>query len=153
MNYLQDLGDAVVGEVLSRARERRSARELADDATWSSYHQVRALFEATRSVLGPDAMHCVGEASLTSAAVPELGDLLLGLGSPAALLGTLSLAAASMTTVVHSEATEVEPNHWQIVSRFGEGYEPFPEYCQFSAGLFSIIPRLYGLPTGHVVEE
>ena len=84
---------------------------------------------------------------------PSFTHMLQTQGSPAALLANCRQASASMHNVADVRSEEVGPNEWLIHQRFHDGFEPFEEYCSFSAGLFALTPRLFGFPAGQVVEE
>ena len=56
-------------------------------------------------------------------------------------------------TIVELESEEVGPAEWIIRTRLKEGFEPFREFCAFSAGLQSMIPRLFGYSGVDVTEE
>src|SRR4029077_11809071 len=45
------------------------------------------------------------------------------------------------------------PSEWLCRQRFEEGFAPFPEYCDFTCGLLSIVPHVFGFGFGEVVEE
>src|ERR1700722_10997269 len=73
-----------LGEVLRLAEETRSADELADDRTWSSYAQFRRLFEAAGVVLaGQRRLADVGLGAwdLGPTSNPEWLEMLRTLGS------------------------------------------------------------------------
>jgi diguanylate cyclase (GGDEF)-like protein len=156
MEFLRD--DAPPGTleaVLVAAGESRSAEELSDDGTWSSYSQWRALLEAAGAALGgPEALQRVaGDASL-GAGSPEFTEMLQALGSPSVLFREVAQSTgAGMTTVSVVESEEVGPTEWVMRQTFAAGLEPFPEYCSWSAGLWELTPRLFGYTVVDVVEE
>jgi diguanylate cyclase (GGDEF)-like protein len=143
--------------ILDRAGETRREAELCDDAVWSSYAQVRSLFEATSAVLGgPNRLIAVAaEAPLDAASGAEMAQTLQDLGSPGALLRIVvdADAAFGVSTIRVSEGEEIGPDEWVIRQRFKDGFEPFREFCSFTAGMLALLPRLFGLPAGVVTEE
>ena len=148
-------GEAIVKEVLEEAGEARSADELADDRTWSSYEQFRRLLEATAKVLGgPERLADVTrEALSTTMATPEFTEVLQALGSPSALFESIVQAAASLTTVIGVEAEMATPTEWVLRQRFADGWTPFREFCHYSIGLYGVVPQLFGFSSAEVVEE
>lgn len=147
---------ATLQAVLADAGEARPLPELLDDGSWSSYGQVRRLLEAVAGRLG---MAAVAQAAPTSGRDQDPADAvapLLQLGSPTALLdeGVASGTALGMATVVEVVAgRSLGPDGYRIAMRMADGFEPFPELCVFIRGLLSVVPTLFGLPTGQVVEE
>jgi diguanylate cyclase (GGDEF)-like protein len=85
----------------------------------------------------------------------EMGHTLQDLGSPGALLQIVvdSDTAFGVSTIRETEGEEIHAGEWMIRERFEDGFEPFREFCAFTAGLLAILPRLFGLPLGEVVEE
>jgi diguanylate cyclase (GGDEF)-like protein len=158
VRYLQErFGPDILAQVLRMAGERRDETKLCDDSVWSSYTQVRSLFEATSAVLG-------GAQWLTTAAIEtpinsesgaEVAHTLQDLGSPDALLRIVvdSDAALGVSTIRITEGDEIAPCEWTIRERFRPGFEAFKEYCAFTAGMLAMLPKLFGLPVGDVTEE
>ena len=64
----------------------------------------------------------------------------------------ISLSAAALSTVIVADSNEVGTNEWILGSRFKPGFAPFPEFCWFTEGLFSITPKIFGFPSAEVVE-
>jgi diguanylate cyclase (GGDEF)-like protein len=154
-NHLRRVGgDELVARVLARAGETRSLDELATDGRWSTYAQVRALYEAAAAELGgPESVRAVGSTQWEDAvSTPALADAIQALGSPDALLACIEAAASSVTSLVTTRGRKLGERHWEITSWFEDGYEAFPEYCQLSAGLFSDLPPIYGDPPADVTE-
>jgi len=155
VNYLADrTNPETLDEILRRAGETRGADELRDEATWSSYWQLRRLLEATSEVLG-GRQHLFAAAadSWNHMTTPSSTEMLQALGSPAALYASLGETPEILTTVLDLEAEESGPNECIIRTRFKDGYEVFEEFCSYQAGLHSIVPRLFGYPPAEVVEE
>src|SRR4029078_1732117 len=92
VEYLRDkMPPGTLDTVLEAAGETRSLDVLLDDAGWSSYDELRALFEATAVVMGgPRSLAPIGrDASLLSDSSPELFESVRSLGShPAPLTRT-----------------------------------------------------------------
>jgi diguanylate cyclase (GGDEF)-like protein len=155
LNHLRRLGgDELVARVLELAGETRSRDELVSEGRWCSYGEVRSLYEAASTVLGgPTALRAVGRTQWDEAiTTPALADALQSLGSADALFECIDAAASSVTALVSTVGRPLGPRHWELTNRFADGYEPFREYCQLSAGLFSDVPKIYGEPAAEVAE-
>ena len=145
----------VLRTVLERAGETRPEEVLLDDAGWASYGQIRRLFEATSMVLGgPQALR---DAALTTPVdlSAETAQALQDVGSPDSLLAAAanSGSALGLSTIRERSGEQVAPGEWLIREWFVDGFEPFPEFCAFTAGVQALVPKLFGLPAGDVVEE
>lgn len=154
IKYLRRRAPAgAVERVLLRADEHRTADELADIGTWSTYSEFRSLLTACASELGDEALVAIGLDSFADISVPEATAMLQALGSPASLYADIGPAAASLTPVVDIEGVEQAPNEWVMSQRFKYGLEPFREYCAYVRGLLGVTPRLFGYPAAVVTEE
>ncbi|MDQ1532608.1 MAG: hypothetical protein QOF28_369, partial [Actinomycetota bacterium] len=154
IQYLRDRAPRwTVERVLRRAGETRSADQLADVVTWSSYAEFRNLLVACANELGDEALVAIGSDAFAAVSLPDATAMLQALGSPAALYADIGPAAASLTPVVEIHGEEQGPTEWLIRQRFKNGFEPFPEYCRYSAGLLGVTPRLFGYQPARVVEE
>src|SRR5262249_50014816 len=111
----------------------------------------RLLEEAARTLGGSAALRRVG-ASLT-VAVPDFATMLQSLGSPALLLQTIAELAAHFSPILQMSATELSAAEWICEQRLEPGYAPFREYCDFTCGLLGVVPHMFGLGMGDVVEE
>ena len=125
-----------VDRLLRTAGENRTAQQLMDPGTWSSYEQFRRLTEAAANCFGGVAMLEHAAASgLADTTMPDLTAMLQSLGSPAALLEMITSAgSASLAPVVDIEGEREFDNQWTVRLSFDNGHEPFREYCAWSAG-------------------
>ena len=157
-NFLEArFGRKTLTEILELAGEKRPLGQLREDSQWSSYRQVRRLFEATSAVLG-------GENWLTEAAVEtpidsesgaEMAQTLQDLGSPGGLLRAVveNGGTFGVSTIRLTEGQEIGPCEWIVRERFQGDFAPFKEFCAFTAGMLTVFPRLFGLEPGDVTEE
>src|SRR5580700_4886886 len=154
IGHLKKEAPSTLSAILQAAGESRSPDELEDVAAWSSYSQVRRLFEATAAALGgPAVLREIGEAGHEQwGLAPEIREATRSLGSPAAMLRSPDLASA-VFPIVETVADEIAPDEWCIKVRFLPGYEPFPELCAFRVGLYSLIPRAFGFHETEAAEE
>lgn len=157
VEYLRDkMPPGTLDSVLGVAGETRSMDVLLDDASWSSYEQVRSLLEAAGVVMGgPRSLAPIGrDANTLSDSTPEVLESIRALGSPAALYAaTAEGGNGGLIGVGTSEGWELGPHEWMLSQQFFAGFEAFPEYCSLLSGLLSMLPRLFGYPPAEVVEE
>lgn len=155
LRYIADeLPPGSVDELLRVADEHRSAAQLADPGTWSTYQQFRVLLETASSLFGGTPfLETAAGSGLDDPTMPELTAMLQSLGSPDALLTMLTEAgSASLAPIVGISGSSIGPDEWRVELYFEDGYEPFREHCAWSAGLFTSIPKLFGF-RADVVEE
>ena len=148
VRYLREQEEpGAVERVLSEAGDTRTQDELADNATWSSYDQFRRLLETTARLFGGhDTLTRAAGGGLTDGSQAEMTAMLQSLGSPSALLAMITESGgAGLAPVIALEGHEVDSAEWIVREWFAEGFEPFPEYCAWAAGLYSNIPTLFGL--------
>ena len=80
-----------IDQLLTDAEETRTADELFDLATWSSYDQVRRLLETTATNFdGTETLRLAAGSGLDDPSMPEMTNLLQSLGSPEALLAMIA---------------------------------------------------------------
>ncbi len=147
MRYLRDQADPdVTTRVLAEAAETRTFDELSDIATWSSYEQFRRLLVATAAICGTNALTDASSGGLTDPSMPEMTAMLQSLGSPEALFRMVSESGgAGLAPVLALEGQEIGPAEWVVREWFLDGFAPYREYCAWAAGLYSNIPRLFGM--------
>ena len=142
-----------VTNILIRAGERRSIAELSQSPSWSSYDQFRRLLQEAKIEL----CHQLGpRANLveipTVVVHTEISGTIQALGSPGGILANRS-GTNAMVPIRRYETMEIAPNEWTVREHFVDGFAPYPEYCEFSAGQYALLPLFFGLPRGDVVEE
>jgi diguanylate cyclase (GGDEF)-like protein len=149
------VGPGAQEEVVRLAGDDRPLEVLLDDAGWSSYEQFRALLEAASQVLGgSEQLLALGRmATLTGGSMPSATEMLQALGSPAVLFAEVDKGHTALVTFVDVRAHEVHEHEWLIEYRLRPGFEPFPEFCAFSSGLYPLTPRLFGYEDSTAVEE
>ena len=140
-----------IDQLLDRAGETRSLAELAEAGSWTSYDQFRRLLEE-RSRLQSDSLYAWTELLTDWLQSWELAAAAQSLGSPGELLASGSELNPLMP-ILRFAKTEIASNEWIIREWFDDGYEPFPEFCDFAAAQYALIPIVFHLPPGEVVEE
>jgi diguanylate cyclase (GGDEF)-like protein len=140
-----------IDELLAGAGETRSLEELGDAGSWSSYDQFRRLLEE-RSRLDATSLH--EQCGLLSDWLRtwELSRAAQTLDSPGTLLASGS-AVNPLVPIRRYEKTEVASNEWTIREWFEDGYAPYPQFCDFAAVQYALIPVVFNLPIGEVIEE
>lgn len=155
IGYVRDRrGDGGVEQLLEVAGEARPIDELLDEARWSSFEQKIRLFEAAIEVLGdPDTPRLVGTTVLDRQVGAGIRLMLRALGSPASVCRSVAKASAKFSTNYTCEAVSVSREAAVISNRLHEGYEPNAIDCEYTKGLLSQIPVLFGLQPAVIVHE
>jgi len=146
------LSVVAIRDILHRAGESRSLEELNTVSSWSSYDQFKRLLQEARITV--DSTPGAGDRKPTPIRLidTEIAETVQALGSPREVLAS-SANASAMVPIRRYETTEVGPNEWTIREHFIDGFEPYPEYCEFAAGQYRLIPLFFGLKPAKVVEE
>jgi diguanylate cyclase (GGDEF)-like protein len=150
--YLQErMSPATLRRVLEQAGERRSLQELSDISTWSSYRQFKRLLQEARtaSESAPDVLQSYHAMRTQN---PEIAQSMHALGSPGAVLATGD-GSNPLVPIRRYVMTEIGPTEWTIGEGFVDGFEAYPEFCDFIAWQYAIIPVFFGYPPATVVEE
>ncbi|MDQ1375468.1 MAG: hypothetical protein QOJ09_2806 [Actinomycetota bacterium] len=147
-------GPSGIQRVRELAGETRTVAELEDLSAWTSWDRAKALLEAASSVLG--GSHVLREVatdwvrSVDSSG--EVVSLRKALGSAEEILRLIEVIALKFCSVVRMEPVEVHES-WGVVT--ADSVPEFPryqEFCDFTAGLLSVGPILFGHPPA-LVEE
>ena len=147
-------GDKGLLRMLQLAGECRPIEVLRDPFTWSSYSETMALISAAAQVCADNdiSIH-LGEEMLRQYDGTDVASLLRSLGSPAEVLKNVTAAAAKFFTVSSLEALEVGDAH-AIVRAVGlPGHRRDAVLCDFTKGLLSQVPVLFGLIPAVITES
>src|SRR5256885_17217890 len=94
------VGEDGVRRLLELAGESRRASELEDDATWSSFWQGKALFEAAAALLDdPHAPRLVGESIARADMTREVAGPPRAVGAPGGLFRSIAPVPPKFSTV------------------------------------------------------
>ena len=147
-------GDDGVRELLRRAGESRPLAVLENERVWSSYQTKIALLRAAGEVTGElDIGRRVGVFVLESSVGPSVRLMLAMFGSPAALLRHIAQANAKFTAIADTRA-EISSKTSAVVSyRVHDGYRPSRYDCDYTYGLLTQVPRLFGQPAARIEHE
>ena len=148
------LGEEAVVEVHARSGDRRSLDELTDMAGWSTYGEFRRILETCAHVLGGShAFSEVADSWDSDRGVPEVVAMFQSLGSPQAFLAEIAGISAKFTTVHILDLVEVGDDYAVVCATNRSDFPRYRELCDFTAGLLSIGPKMFGHDTGKVVED
>ncbi len=146
-------GDAAVAALLETAGAKHDAPHLENIDNWISLDEACALLKAGALETGDSKFaRRVGESTLHQHAGTQAATLLRSLGSVEAILQVVAQSAAKVSTVSEMEAVEVRPGHAVIRAMARGGITRRPVHCEWTAGLLSGTPILFGLPLA-LVEE
>jgi diguanylate cyclase (GGDEF)-like protein len=151
-NLAAELSPEAIRGVLSRAGENRSLEELSASTSWSSYDEFRCLMEEAKRTLDSLSRTKTKWPTATVRLESELAGTIQAFGSPAAVLAA-NTGTNPLMPIRTYETTEIGPNEWTIREWFDDGFEPFPEFCEFVTRQYAMVPMFFGLPEGEVIEE
>jgi EAL domain-containing protein (putative c-di-GMP-specific phosphodiesterase class I)/GGDEF domain-containing protein len=148
---VETMSAGTIQDLFRRAGETRTLDELSDVGSWSSYLQFRNLLQERHQL---DKKDLIEQADVLTKPQHdwEMSQSARTLGSP----GELIAGGTDFNPLVPIrcyEKTEVASNEWVIREWFKDGFEPFPEFCDFVALQLRLIPVIFRLPPGDVTEE
>jgi diguanylate cyclase (GGDEF)-like protein len=147
------LGDEGVRQVVRRSGVRHSPGYLEEVSNWIPYDDAVVLFETAVEVTADEQIGWrVGQDAVRQHAGTAVATLLRSLGSPEAILGQLALAVTKFSTVTVMAPVEVAPGRAVVEARNRLGIPRHPQLCDYTRGMLSQPPVLFGLP-GAAVEE
>jgi diguanylate cyclase (GGDEF)-like protein len=146
-------GEQSVQDLLEMAGVDYPPLYLDDVANWIWYEEAIALFEAAETLLDDDKIgRRVGEETVRQHAGTLVATGLRSLGSPEAIYEQLTVAVSKFSTVTELDPIEVAPGRAVIRAQARSGFQRHHHLCDWTAGLLSQPPVLFGLPPGKVVE-
>src|SRR3954463_15800654 len=146
-------GDDAVNEILRRSGVEHSAAYLDDPSNWIWQHEAIELLIAAAEILDDERIGLrVGEQTVRQHAGTPVATMLRSLGSPEAVYEQLTVAVSkfSTTTDLHPE---VEPGRAVVSARSRNGFQRHPLLCDWTRGLLSQPPALFGAPPAQVEES
>ena len=146
-------GEEGVQEVLERSGVEYSATHLDDPSNWIWQHEAIELLEAAAEVLDdPEIGLHVGEQTVRQHAGTPVATMLRSLGSPEAVYEQLTVGVSKFSTVTEL-LPEVEPGRAVVRARARNGFPRHPIMCDWTRGLLSQPPALFGAPPAQVSES
>ena len=147
-------GDAAVARVLELAGERERAEAYDDPRRWWSYETKVNVFAAAAKVLGDESIGLqVGQSILTYSVNTPLRLGLLLLGGPAQLIRLIATTGAKFNAAADMSAVSASGGVATVRYRLRPGYTPSRYDCDYTRGLLTQVPALYGRPPATVVHE
>ncbi len=147
-------GEFGVGQMLAAAGDSRPAQVLEDPRSWSSHDEALKLIIAAGEITGdPEIGRHIGEEILRQYDGTDVANLLRSLGSPAELLRNVTAAAAKFSTVSSLEPLEVGDAHAVVRAITRPGFIRHLQLCEFTKGLLSQVPVLFGMVPATVTES
>jgi diguanylate cyclase (GGDEF)-like protein len=146
-------GDAAVAEVLELADAQRELAYLENVDNWVSLDEATALLAAGVRQTGEELFaRRVGEHTLRQHAGTQVATVLRSLGSTEAVLQTVAQTAARLSTVTKMETLEAGPGRAVVRALAREGFSRGRLHCDWTTGLLSGTPILFGLPLARIEE-
>ncbi|MHB8263230.1 MAG: hypothetical protein ACYDGY_05720, partial [Acidimicrobiales bacterium] len=155
IRYVRNVcGNVGLTRMLQLANEYRPIEVIEDPITWSSYRETIALMSAAAQVcVDNDISRHFGEEMLRQYDGTDVANLLRSLGSPAEVLKNVTAATAKFFTVSSLEALEVGNAHAIVRATGRSGYPRDIMLCDFTKGLLSQVPVLFGLVPAVITES
>jgi diguanylate cyclase (GGDEF)-like protein len=148
------LGDEGVRRVVRDAGVSHSPEQLEQVDNWIDYGDAVSLFEAAVEVTADEEIGCrVGQDAVRQHAGTAVATLLRSLGSPERIYEQIALTATKFSTVTEMTSTEVSPGRAVIRARNRLGIDRHPQLCDYTRGMLSQPPMLFGLPAATVEES
>lgn len=147
-------GEEAVERVLATAGCRYPASYLREPSNWVSYDEALALFAAAVEVTGERRIpRAAGEETVRQHSGTSVATVLRSMGSPEEILRQVTTAATKFSVVTELEALEVEPGRALVSARARPGFSRAQHLCEWTHGMLSQPPVLFGLPPAAVEEH
>ncbi len=146
-------GEASVASLLAQAGSTHDATYLEDIEHWISLDEACALLEAGAEVTGEhDFARQVGAEMLRQHAGTQVATMMRSLGSPEAIYQAVAQASSNVSTVSDLTSLETEPGRALVSAVARDGFTRRRAHCDWTTGLLSGPPMLFGLPPADVQE-
>ncbi|MEA2409848.1 MAG: hypothetical protein QOC77_409 [Thermoleophilaceae bacterium] len=140
-------------EVLARSGVEHTAAYLDDPSNWIWQQEAIDLLTAASEVLDdPEIGLHVGEQTVRQHAGTPVATMLRALGSPEAVYEQLAVAVSKFSTTTDL-VPEVEAGKATVRARSRSGFPRHPLLCDWTRGLLSQPPVLFGAPPARVEES
>jgi diguanylate cyclase (GGDEF)-like protein len=147
----REAGPVAVDRVLERSGLEHRRAELLDENSWFSFEDKIVLWQAAAHVLGdPRVSLHAGQAALDLSVAAGLKRALRALGSPELVYRNVVRANAKFNWAHRLESEQLGPQRMRLryFDLCGVGYHPLDN--DYTAGLLSVVPQLFGLPAARV---
>jgi diguanylate cyclase (GGDEF)-like protein len=146
-------GRDAVERALHTAGMRDREQDLLDENSWFSFDDKIRLWGAAADALGDPrvALHG-GRAALDLTIADGLKRALRALGSPELVYRNVVRANAKFNWAHRLDGEQIGPQRMRLryTDVCGAGYHPFD--CDYTAGILSVVPQLFGLPAARVTH-
>jgi len=147
------LGEQAVDELVRMSGLPYTPAHLDDVSNWIAYDEAVALFEAGAALTGDEQIaRRAGEETVRQHAGTAVATLMRSLGSPEAVLEQVSVGVTKFSTVTDLEAVEVVPGRAILHAKARPGFKRHSRLCDWTMGLLSQPPVLFGLPPATVTQ-
>jgi diguanylate cyclase (GGDEF)-like protein len=148
------LGHEAVDELLRMSGVDYTATYLDDPGNWIWYDEAIAMFEAAVALTGDEHIgRRVGEETVRQHAGTPVATLFRSLGSPEKVYEQLAIAVTKFSTVTELSSLEVSPGRAVVRAKARPGFKRHRHLCDWTLGMMSQPPVLFGLPPADVVES
>jgi diguanylate cyclase (GGDEF)-like protein/putative nucleotidyltransferase with HDIG domain len=148
------LGEQTVDELVRMSGVPYTTAHLDDVSNWIAYEEAVALFEAGAAVTGDEQIaRRVGEETVRQHAGTTVATLMRSLGSPEAVFEQLSAGVTKFSTVTDLTPVSVVPGQARLRAKARPGFKRHRRLCDWTLGLLSQPPVLFGLPPAAVEQS
>jgi diguanylate cyclase (GGDEF)-like protein len=155
LRKVAELGGAVaVAELLARSGTTRTRDYLTNVGNWISYDEATALWTAAIEVTHRRSLaRVVGAEAGSQLGGSQVASLLRSLGSPEEVYRQLVSTSAKYSTVVRVQVVELGPGFAEIDVSGPPGFPRTEHLCDWTIGLLSQPPVLFGLPAADIRHD
>ena len=147
-------GDTAVAHVLNLAGEHEPAEAYDDARRWWSYETKINVFGAAAQALGDESVGLrVGQSILSYSVNTPLRLGLLMLGGPTQLIRLIATTSAKFNATADMSTLSTGHGTATVQYRLRAGYRPSRYDCDYTRGLLTQLPALFGLPTATVTHD
>jgi diguanylate cyclase (GGDEF)-like protein len=146
------LPTATTQRLLEEAGITLGLDRTASFSTWSSYDQFRHVLEGVAAALPVPLSLADATVSTIKDLNVEICETITAFGSPSAVFASRE-GGNPLLPIRGTDTRRIAPNQWAVRNWFVEGFEPYPEFCDFTAGQYALIPVFFGCEAADVVEE
>ncbi|GAA2613086.1 hypothetical protein GCM10010399_49970 [Dactylosporangium fulvum] len=147
-------GDTAVARTLELAGEHETPEVYDDPRRWWSYETKINVFSAAATVLSDETIGLqVGQSILSYTVNTPLRLGLLLLGGPAQLIRLIATASAKFNAAADMSTLSTGRGRATVRYRLRGGYRPSHYDCDYTRGLLTQLPVLFGRPPATVAHE
>jgi diguanylate cyclase (GGDEF)-like protein len=147
-------GESGVSALLAQAPTSHDTAYLENLENWISLDEACGLLEAGAQITGEETFaQQVGAETLRQHAGTQVATLMRSLGSPEAVYQAVAQASSNVSTVTELETLETAPGEVVISAVARDGSTRRRLHCDWTTGLLSGPPILFGLPPARVRES